>query len=358
MVGELIVKYDQVGLPGVGTFVAEMVPATFSDKGYTINPPYRRLSFYPGRLEDTLLIDMYAETNHLAREAAKAYVTQYLAELKSILEERKTIVLPGLGRLRATRENTFFFVADEGLDIFPAGVGLEPVSLKTHSLQEEPVVIDVPVPTIEDVPQPVEVPEPAEEEPAEAEPVAEEPAAEPKPVAEEPVAEEPEPVAEEPIAEEAEAPAAAEEAAPEAAEAEAEAEAETEPEIEAEPETEIEAKPETEIAPEAAPEAETAAEEPAEEPLEEPAEEPTEEPIEEPAEAPQDAENTDWQTADWHEEENPEPEKKPTHWGVILLVILLVAVLLFGAFILVSRLMPGTTDFLLYTPEEIDILKY
>ena len=354
MVGELIVKYDQVGLPGVGTFVAEMVPATFSDKGYTINPPYRRLSFYPGRLEDTLLIDMYAETNHIAREAAKAYVTQYLAELKSILEERKTIVLPGLGRLRATRENTFFFVADEGLDIFPAGVGLEPVSLKTHSLQEEPVVIDVPVPTIEDVPQPVEVPEPAEEEPAEAEPVAEEPAAEPEPVAEEPVAEEPEPVAEEPIEEEAEAPAAAEEASPEAAEAEAE----TEAEAEAEPETEIEAEPETEIAPEAAPESETAAEEPAEEPLEEPAEEPTEEPTEEPAEAPQDAENTDWQTADWHEEENPEPEKKPVHWGVILLVILLVAVLLFGAFILVSRLMPGTTDFLLYTPEEIDIIKY
>ena len=51
MISELIVDHDQVGLPGVGTFVAEMVPATFSDKGYTINPPYRRLSFYPSRLE-------------------------------------------------------------------------------------------------------------------------------------------------------------------------------------------------------------------------------------------------------------------------------------------------------------------
>ena len=49
MVGELILEHDQVGLPGVGTFVAEMVPATFSDKGYTIHPPYRRLSFYPSR---------------------------------------------------------------------------------------------------------------------------------------------------------------------------------------------------------------------------------------------------------------------------------------------------------------------
>ena len=48
MVGELILDHDQIGLPGVGTFVAEVVPATFSDKGYTINPPYRKLSFRGG----------------------------------------------------------------------------------------------------------------------------------------------------------------------------------------------------------------------------------------------------------------------------------------------------------------------
>ena len=304
MVGELIVKHDQVGLPGVGTFVAEMVPATFSDKGYTINPPYRRLSFYPGRLEDSLLIDLYAESNHIARDAAKAYITQYLAELKAILEERKTIALPGLGRLRATRENTFFFIADEGLDIFPAGVGLQPVSLKTHVLQEEPVVIDVPVPTITAEPEPVEIPEPISQEP--------EPAEE-EPVAEEPLAEEPET---EPEPETVEAP----EAAP------------------AEPETETPEEPEPEAAEDA-----------------EPAEEQTEEPAEE-AEAEA---KTDWQAADWTQEEQPEPEEKaPTHWGVTLLVLLLVALLLFGAFILVSRLSPGSTDFLLYSPEELEILNY
>ena len=157
MVHELIVENDQVGLPGVGTFVAEMIPATFSDKGFTINPPYRRLSFYPSRLEDALLIDLYAESNHISREAASAYITQYLAELKDVLLERKTIVLPGLGRLRATRENALFFVPDENLDIFPEGIGLDPVSLKSHAAEEqEPVVIDVPAPSIEE-----EIPEPA-----------------------------------------------------------------------------------------------------------------------------------------------------------------------------------------------------
>ena len=171
MVKELIVGHDQVGLPGVGTFVAEMIPATFSDKGFTINPPYRRLSFYPSRLEDSLLIDFYADSNHITREAASTYINQYLAELKSVLLQRKSIVLPGLGRLRATRENALFFVPDEDLDIFPEGVGLGPVSLKSLATEEqEPVVIDVPAPTVEEaaqeeIPDQVrnEEPEPANE---------------------------------------------------------------------------------------------------------------------------------------------------------------------------------------------------
>ncbi len=205
MVKELIITHDQVGLPGVGTFVAEMVPASFSDKGYTINPPYRRLSFYPSRLEDALLIDFYAASNQLDPETARTYITQYLAELKSVLQERKSIILPGLGRLRATKENALFFVADEGLDIYPAGVGLRPVSLKSHVLEEEPVVIDVPPPvsgrepepipqpTIEPEPEPEVEPEPEEvpvevpEPEPEAEPEAElepEPEPEPEPVVE------------------------------------------------------------------------------------------------------------------------------------------------------------------------------
>lgn len=228
MVGELIVSHDQVGLPGVGTFVAEMVPASFSDKGFTINPPYRRLSFYPSRLEDTLLIDLYAESNHIAREAAKAYIIQYLAELKAVLEERKTIVLPGLGRLRATRENALFFVPEEGLDIFPAGVGLQPVSLKSHDLEEEPVVIRVPVPTITAEVEPVEVPA-LPEEPV----VPEEPETPEEPEVE--VIPEPEP---EPVPQpEPEVPV------------EPEIEAVPEPELQPEPEQPVSAEPEPELDP-------------------------------------------------------------------------------------------------------------
>lgn len=143
MISELVVDHDEVGLPGVGTFVAELAPAAFSDRGYTINPPYRKLVFRPSRGEDGLLIDFYARMNGLDRDVSANYVSGFLSELKIVLKERKTIVLPGLGRLRATRENDFFFVPDENLDIFPEGIALLPVSLKTN-VHEEPVEIHPP----------------------------------------------------------------------------------------------------------------------------------------------------------------------------------------------------------------------
>ena len=133
MVKELILDKDEVSLPGVGTFVAEMVPSVLSDKGYTINPPYKRLSFrQKGTGDDSLLIGFYAKCNNLDIETASRIIREFLHEMRHVLETRKSIVFPGLGKLRATRENYFFFVADEDLDIYPEGFGLEPISLKTH----------------------------------------------------------------------------------------------------------------------------------------------------------------------------------------------------------------------------------
>lgn len=131
MISELVVDHDRVGLPGVGTFYADVVPSTFSDRGYTINPPYRRLSFLPNAVENDLLVNFYSEVNGIPGDVAREYLTQFLSELAAVLRKRKSIMLPGLGRLRATKENNFFFVPDEKLDIYPEAFGLESVSLKT-----------------------------------------------------------------------------------------------------------------------------------------------------------------------------------------------------------------------------------
>lgn len=173
MVAELILDHDEVSLPGIGTFVAELVPASFSDKGYTINPPYRRLSFHSGTSDDDLLIDFYAKSNNVDKEVARAIIEQYAANMKDVLMVRKTIVFPGLGRLRATRQNNFFFVSDEDIDIYPEGFGLQPVSLKNHIETEEEIdaalttlsslVRQAPAPAPEPIPEPVSTPEPEPE---------------------------------------------------------------------------------------------------------------------------------------------------------------------------------------------------
>lgn len=143
MIKELILDSDRVVLPGLGCFVAEMVPATFSDKGYTINPPYRRLSFRSKPDADDALMNFYAESNGLDRNVACRILGDFIAELRTVIFTKKLVVLPGLGRLRATKENNIFFIADEDLDIYPAGFGLEPISLKTHQETRQEVIAAV-----------------------------------------------------------------------------------------------------------------------------------------------------------------------------------------------------------------------
>ncbi|MBR3387108.1 MAG: hypothetical protein IKG84_02600 [Bacteroidales bacterium] len=171
MVKEAILDHDAVTLPGVGCFVAELVPSSFSDKGYTINPPYRRLYFSPKQGTDTYLADLYARDNQgVDAGMANRILTEFLTEMKEILKVKKTVVFPGLGRLRATRENHFFFVADEDLDIYPEGLGLAPLSLKTHVETPEEVATAVAglaeliaEPEPEPAPEPVAEPEPTPE---------------------------------------------------------------------------------------------------------------------------------------------------------------------------------------------------
>ena len=271
MVKEAILDHDAVTLPGVGCFVAELMPSTFSDKGYTINPPYRRMYFSPKQGNDTYLADLYARDNaEVDATMATRILTEFLAEMKDVLKVKKTVVFPGLGRLRATRENHFFFVADEDLDIYPEGLGLAPLSLKTHVETPEEVATAV-AGLAELISEPEPVPEP------EAEPV-------PEPIPEPVVAPEPEP---------------------------------------------------TPVTPEPAP----VAPEPAEET---------------PAQVGNDEKVAEEIPVQVRKARNDKTRK----WLRILLIVLGVVVVLLLLFALLSRIAPGLLDPLLYSKEELQILRY
>ena len=378
MIGELIVDHDQVGLPGVGTFVAEVVPASFSDKGYTINPPYRRLSFHPSRLEDQLLINYYAKANDIPIEMAKLIIVQFLAEFKTVLKDRKTISLPGLGRLRATRENNFFFVADEDLDIYPEGFSLKPVSLKTHIDTRDPV--HIPVESF--MKNALAAQNASDELGPKAEIFQNQVVAEPKPAVEvhfvDPQSSEsvPETAA---VAAALTVPAAvaaatgSEVAEEQVAEAipvmstVVESPVETEPIVEAEPTAEPTPEPSAE--PVAEPAAEPVAEaEPTAEPTPEPAAEPVAEPV---AEAEPAAEPVAESAAEQQDSTpsaklvTPKPlmseedfDKKSSHWWILPVVLVALAIIAFAAYIILVSVAPDFIDSILYTPEELRIINY
>ena len=307
MISELIVDHDTVGLPGVGTFYTEVVPSTFSDRGYTINPPYRRLSFLPNAVENDLLVNFYSDVNGTPADMAREYIVQFLRELAEALKEHKTITLPGLGRLRATKENNFFFVADEDLDIYPEAFGLAPVSLKNiPGLDDDKVDIRF---EFKPPVRKAEEPEPSGASAPAAEPVsglgasaAAETAAMQEP------AESAEPAEPVETAEPAE-PAVA--AAPEASVPEPEAEA-----------------PEAAVAGDATPE---------------PAEP---EALADAAEEARVAEEDDGRTV------------KKFRWWIPLLVLSALAAIFLAVFLILAHVAPDFIDSILYTPEELRIINY
>lgn len=335
MVKELILDNDKVALPGLGSFVAEIVPSTFSDKGYTINPPYRRLYFRSRISEGDELVSFYAKTNNVDMEIAERVLTDFLTELKSVLFQKKTVVFPGLGRMRATKENTIFFIADEDLDIYPDGFALESISLKAHKETPEEVsgvmselkayIAEKPAETEEG---PLDLDLPAV------------PKAQPEP--------------------------------------------ESSPQEETEPQGEPESAPEVELVSESSPQSEVDVvqrPEPQEQVMESETEsvapETTPMSVASAPETAQEAETAPETTPDTEVAEEPktvaetvvaaeiEPEAKPKKKRspgkvvlIIFLSLLIAAVLLLVAFILVSRFCPEWLDSILYSAEELEVINY
>ena len=316
MVKELILDNERVVLPGLGSFVAEIVPATFSDKGYTINPPYRKLYFRSKPDEGSDLIPFYAQSNAVSEEIAEKVIVDFVTELKAVLFQKKTVIFPGLGRLRATKENNVFFVADEDLDIYPEGFGLEPISLKTHTATAGEVKAAV----------------------SDLKSILTEPIAEPESMVEQESVVE---VLVEPVVE---------------SEIELTVEPETEPTVDA---VEIEQVPEVEPEVEVVVEAETELDVESVEDV--PAVEVIIEPMEEAVVEQEDGVVTPIEELPVAELVDEVPEAKSSFWKVLLKILMwmvIAAVVLCAAYVAVGHFFPEWLDQFLYTPEELEILNY
>ena len=132
MVRDLILDNDKVSLPGLGSFVTESVPASFSNDGYAIRPPYRKVYFRRNVAENELLARAYSKASGMSLNSSEAELREFVLEMKAVLDRQKVIIFPGLGKLRATQENNYFFVTDDNIDICPEYNLLEVLPLKVR----------------------------------------------------------------------------------------------------------------------------------------------------------------------------------------------------------------------------------
>lgn len=292
MVRDLVLQQDKVVVPGLGVFCAELVPASFSDRGYTLNPPYRKLSF---EAEGPSAVPRQEDSRYLVKAEA-AELQQCIASLRSELQSSKCVELPLLGKLRLTTSGELYFIADPDLDIYPDAFGLHPVSMKNHDPQISDAALsalDIDTPMIEPTPQPE--------------------SAQPAPQSEAPQAPAPQPAPEATALEQPASPAA-----------------------EASPQTPATEQPAAEQPAGPAPEAPKRVDEPAVEP-------------QAPAEAPQTSipeENT--------MQEDTAKKKHPALKviGIVILVLMLAMI----AFRLLALMAPDFIDSILYTEEELRLL--
>lgn len=138
---EFISKNDTVVVPGLGVFKATVQSASISDKGFTINPPFRKLDFSPEQdalsVQTPSFITLYAEAANVSREDIQRELAEIIKLINSILEEEAVLELPGLGKLRTLENGKVFFIMDREADIFPEGFGLESVSLKNKAFKPD-----------------------------------------------------------------------------------------------------------------------------------------------------------------------------------------------------------------------------
>ncbi len=138
---DLIVENDRVAVPYLGTFMAEMMPASYSDRLTTIHPPYRKMSFRKGEVsldEGGLVLGKVVQETGVTLEQAAVELGWCLSRLCSELEGSKNCKLPGLGVMRANARNEFFFVPDDNLDIWPDGLGFESIPIKVSEKMPGP----------------------------------------------------------------------------------------------------------------------------------------------------------------------------------------------------------------------------
>lgn len=125
-VRELLFNHQCVIIPKFGAFISNRKSAQLlEDKSFA--PPKRELTFNSSLISnDGLLIKHIAETEEVSYEVAENFVIQAVENWKERLQEKDTIILPGIGSLKLNIEGRTIFEASDDVNFLTDSFGMTP----------------------------------------------------------------------------------------------------------------------------------------------------------------------------------------------------------------------------------------
>lgn len=142
---ELLIKNKRVALPGMGTFVLENIPSVFLLDGRAITPPTRKVYFRTAEIKnDGALEGAYAKRQGVSLDEAKGAVSLLIKEIRATLIENLKVDIPKFGSISFGESYSFYFTMDENFNVSPDTYPLEAISLKPETENAVATKADLP----------------------------------------------------------------------------------------------------------------------------------------------------------------------------------------------------------------------
>ena len=118
---------DEVVVPGLGTFTAQIVPAGVDEDG-TATPPFRKISYSQAEKPDDGLFLRWLAKDLPEGSDAALELQEFLLDLSGELDSSRAVDLGDLGQMRSSARKMYYFVSNPGLFEYPDVAGQESIA--------------------------------------------------------------------------------------------------------------------------------------------------------------------------------------------------------------------------------------
>lgn len=129
---ELLLRFDTVILPGLGSFQLKNVPASI--KGESILPPGKILLFDTSVINnDGVLANYISEKNKISFFDACEQILEFVEKIQKELNKGNDVSLEKIGMLKRNSSGNIIFSADTGIDYSTDSFGLTSITATPHA---------------------------------------------------------------------------------------------------------------------------------------------------------------------------------------------------------------------------------